>query len=237
MMARRGVLGALAGGMAALGGLGGCAGRDEARYRFRLTVAIETPAGLQSGASVYEVMARGKAALAPGGKAREWSAVGQAVAVDLPGRQTLFALLRTGAIHHDLAGLSMAALDPAFRNDMIESAARIAARDGIRSPADVRAADYPWLVRLGDPADPASAALVDPADLAAAFGPGVRLAGIRAELADAPVTSGLADRLPWLAGGSLRGPPGTGPRLRANADPYDHSPIATLAHGDFIRKE
>jgi hypothetical protein len=57
---------------------------------------------------------------------------------------------------------------------------------------------YPMLVTFGDEADPTSVTLVDPDDLAATFGAGVKLRRITAELTDDPVTTGIEKRLGWL---------------------------------------
>lgn len=196
MMARRGVIGLIGSGLTAL--LSGCGLFGGSSYRFRMTVEVETPGGLKTGSSTYEVAAKNLISILPDMADRQWSIKGEAVAVDLPGGKTLFALLKTGAIQGDLAGLSMAALDPAFKNDIVESAQRIARGDGIRSPAEVAPSDYPMLVTFGDIADPASVVQVDPADMAARFGAGVKLRRIVVEVTDEAVSSGIEDRLAWL---------------------------------------
>lgn len=216
--------------MAALFALPGCgAGSRASTYRFLLTVELDTPAGVRRGSSVIEIMARNTAALAPDGKARTWRVTGEAVAIDVPDGRTLFALLKTGAIHQDMAGLSMTALDPAFRNDVVQSAARIVDRAGIVSPAPVRPRDYPILVTFRDPADRRTMDPVEPDQLEAAFGPGVRLLRVTAALTEDPVTTGLDRRLPWLG----RHPE---PSVIPKVDHYDHSIPATLTVGDFIQR-
>ena len=89
MMARRGVMGVLAGAAAAV--LGGCGG-SSASYRFRMTVEVETPQGLKTGSSVMEVrLTRG---MAIGDSSGVGSSVrGEAVVVDLPDGP-LFVLLQ-----------------------------------------------------------------------------------------------------------------------------------------------
>jgi len=86
----------------------------------------------------------------------------------------LFALLKTNAHFGDLVGLSMEAFDPTFKAhyDVVATAARIADRDGITSPAIVAPASYPMLVTFADIDDPKSIELVDPGDLAAFEMPG-----------------------------------------------------------------
>ena len=197
MMARRGVMGVLGGAVVAV--LGGCRiFGGGSGYRFRMTVEVETPQGLKTGSSVYQVTAGYRPDLQPGGKAREWAARGEAVAVDLPGGKTLFALLKTDAIHGDLVGMSMKALDPAFKNDIPECAKRIAGGDGTRTQADVLPSDYPMLVTFRDINDPKSVTLVKANDLAASFGPGVQLKRIAVEVTDDAVTTGIEEKLGWL---------------------------------------
>ncbi|MBB4640568.1 hypothetical protein [Rhizorhapis suberifaciens] len=185
-------------GMVVLG-LTGCAEMFPETYHFRMTVEIDTPEGLRTGSSVYEVRANNKTALLPEEAKRAWGVKGEAVAVDLPGGRTMFALLKTGAIHGDLAGLSMTALDPAFKNDVVESAARISARQNIRQSAEVRPEDYPMLVTFRNMADPTSVARVDPVNLAPSFGAGYRLKRITVAVTDEDVTTGIEKRLGWLA--------------------------------------
>lgn len=196
-MTRRGAIGGLLFGASfTLSGCGLIGG--EKSYRFRMTVEVQTPQGVKIGSSVYRVTAGYRPDLQPGGKARQWAVQGEAVVVDLPGGQTLFALLKTGAIQGDLVGLSMTALDPAFNNDIVESAGRIAKGDGIRSPAEVAAKDYPMLIRFRESNDPKSVELVDPVDLAKTFGPGVSLRRITVTVTDDAVTSGIEKRLVML---------------------------------------
>jgi len=175
--------------------LSGCTLLGRSTYRFELTVEVDTPEGPRRGSSVIEVWASYNM---PGSQERLWRVRGEAVAVDLPDGKTLFTLLKTGAIHGDMAGLSMEALDPAFKNDVVESAERIAERKKITSPATVAPASYPTLVTFGDIADPTSVELVDPDNLAATFGEGTALRRITVQITDDPVTTGIEKRLGWL---------------------------------------
>ena len=195
-MTRRGVFGVLAGGLALL--LSGCGIGSKSTYRFRLTVEVDTPEGTRSGSSVYEVMARNMPGMDPSGMVREWKVRGEAVAIDLPGGEVLFALLKTvnPTGHDDLAYSSMAALDPAFNYDYVESARRIANGAGIRSSTELSPRDYPMLVTFRDIADPKTVERVDPTNFPATFGSGVRLKRITVEVTDDAVTSGIEKRLP-----------------------------------------
>lgn len=200
-MARRGVIGLLAGGTAAL--LSGCGMFDGySKYRFKMTVEVETLQGVRTGSSVYEVQGFGTTDLTTGGTGSYTKLRGEAVAVDLPGDQTLFALLRmaNGNSADDHLGImSMRTMDPAMTNTKKDqSAKRIARGDGIKSPVDVAPENYPMLVTFTDINDPKSVKRVDPANLAASFEVGVRLKRIVVEVTDDAVTTGIEKRLAWL---------------------------------------
>ena len=79
-------------GTAVLVPLIGCAG-PRFTYRYRMTVEVDTPAGLRTGSSVIEVTTRWDNA-PPHASGVHSRVRGQAVAVDMPGGDTLFALLR-----------------------------------------------------------------------------------------------------------------------------------------------
>lgn len=231
MMARRGMLGMLAGGAVAL--LSGCGLFGNPSYRFKMTVEVETPEGLKRGASVYAVRAeKHSPTIFPEARGRSREVVGEAVAVEVSPGKALFALMKTlnGAGDDNLAYLSMVTLDPAYKNDWVESAQRISSGDGIRSPADVAEGDYPMLVTFTDIDDPSSVQRVDPANLAASFGPNIRLKRITVEVTDDDVTTGIEKRLRWLGSGF--------PRIPLSDYPAVGTPLplfATLTKMDFIR--
>jgi len=196
-MVRRTVLGLFVSGAAAL--LAGCGLFGGNSYRFKMTVEVDTPQGLRTGSSVYEVMAFKTSELITGGSSSDSTLKGEALAVDLPGGRTLFALLKTvNPMREDLALMSMAALDPAFRYNRAESAQRIASDNGARSPAEVTRADYPLLVTFRNLSAPDTVERVNPANLAAALGPGYKLRRITVQRTDEPVTTGIEKRLTWL---------------------------------------
>ncbi|HEY8604753.1 MAG TPA: hypothetical protein VIL62_10545, partial [Tsuneonella suprasediminis] len=69
---------------------------DTPTYRYRLKVEVETPEGLKTGSSVIEVeQSMGRSAGTGFGEIIMRRVHGEAVAVDLPGGRTLFALLRS----------------------------------------------------------------------------------------------------------------------------------------------
>ena len=86
------------------------------------------------------------------------------------------------------------------------------------------------LVTFEDITKPETVREVEPEDLAAVFGEGVRLQAVRLEITEEAVTEGALDALlPWLE---------TYPEaaLLPKIDPNDWSLRATLRHGDFIRR-
>ena len=197
MMARRTVIGA---GLVALGALfiSGCKQYPKHVYRFKLTVEVETPEGLRSGYSVYEITANDRQKILPDEAARAWSTRGEAVAVDIAPGKTLFALLKTKAHHGDMASLSMQTLLPDWNYDVVGSAERIANRQGITSPAKVKPELYPIMVTFRDNNDPTSIEMVDPEKIEASFGVGANLKSITAEVTDEQVNLSIADKLSWF---------------------------------------
>ncbi|MEQ5786461.1 Hsp20/alpha crystallin family protein [Erythrobacter sp. NFXS35] len=183
-------------------------------YRYRLTVEVETPEGVKTGSSVIAVQQTlVRSGAVPANQAVERRVRGEAVAVDLPGDKTLFALLRSDN-DPDWASMVYVLLAPQENKAFEDALDDVLEITGERTlprtwPADLwipERSAYPMLVTFGDPADPTSVAKVDPDDLAASFGDGVRLKRITVELTDDPITSGMRKRLSWL-GKSLKGLP------------------------------
>lgn len=209
MMARRGVLGllgALGGGLA----LSGCnLLRGDPEVRYRVTVTVDTPQGERSGSSVWSwTLKQPTVALV---SAYEGEFHGEAVAVDLPGGRTLFAILRGMDGDSGMAELMpervfgdigrTARGEPTRCSpDRIADLRDIAGRTGETAMLDcAKHLDWcPMLVTFADENDPASVALVDPANLTAQFGPGTALRGITVELTDDAVTRVIERRVRWL---------------------------------------
>jgi len=176
-------------------------------YRYRLTVEVETPKGLKTGSSVIEITQNmGRSAGTGFGKMIMRRPRGEAVAIDLPSGRTLFALLRS---ENDIewAEHVMQMLAPktpgepweeAFDNVLFIKGKVEVPRIWRLHPAWDEVSAYPMLVTFGDLDDPTSVAEVNPDDLAANFGVGVKLKRITVELTDDPVTSGIEERLGWF---------------------------------------
>ncbi|WP_298307471.1 hypothetical protein [uncultured Erythrobacter sp.] len=188
--------------------IGGCGAEDAAPdYRYRLTVEVETPEGHKTGSSVIEVQQTVmRPGSSPGNVGVSRRVRGEAVAVDLPGDQTLFALLRSEN-NVDWASYVYVYLKPAApEKEFVDQLDDVLEVKGERQlprmwpPVawlEERSA-YPMMVTFGDLDDPTSVQRVDPDDLAASFGEGVELKRVTVELTDEPVTTGIEERLGWL---------------------------------------
>jgi hypothetical protein len=174
-------------------------------YRYRLTVEVETPEGLRTGSSVIEVQQTlVRAGGSPANQAVERRVRGEAAAVNLPGGKTLFALLESEN-NVDWASYVFVYLAPQRKgesfaeqlDDVLEvKGKQVLPRMWPPVAFLKERSAYPMLVTFNDLADPTSLAQVDPDDLAATFGGGVRLKRITVQLTDEPVTGGIEKLLP-----------------------------------------
>jgi hypothetical protein len=215
-MTRRAMIGWLASAGALLG-LGGCGNKpDMPDYRYRLTVEVDTPQGLRSGSSVIVVHNELTYNPVGGGYSFGSEPRGEATAVDLPGGQTLFALLTgeegssywAGRIVYDLAPKVPIVADKydssratQLRNAVANRSVIVVPRKVLLNPNSTEPryiSRYPLLVTFADIKEPKSVTLVDPADLAKSFGTGFTLRRITVQITDDPVTSGIEKRLPWI---------------------------------------
>jgi hypothetical protein len=222
-MTRRQVMVAFVGG--AVAALGGCDEMFRKRFRFRMTVEVETPQGLRSGSTVTEVSAAKTTKLLPEQHAISTVFKGEAVAVDLPGG-TLFALVGDIGPGYPLSVAVVKSFDPLTgpEDKFVASIGKLGERASRGRSVPLR--DLPKLVRFRDIHDPRTVELVDPEDLAKSFGPGVQLSRIVLTVVDEPVTIGIERRLRWLSDYPE-------PRLSPDYSGTNISPAATLTHGDF----
>lgn len=220
-----------------------------APYRYRLTVEVETPHGIHAGSSVIE-LEPGEVGTTLGGAAVEVR--GEAVAVDLPGGRMLFALLRADGFSNWPASVMEVVNPVPFRQPRDKPTDTFFRRQqkAIRANGKLmivpHAANfgpsgqpmgteyhgelknvYPVFVRFRDPRDPKTVERVDPDNLAASFGPGVRLRRITVQLTDDSVTRGIATRLEWLQNQR-------GQLVSATKDdPKILRELSTITEGDF----
>jgi hypothetical protein len=175
-------------------------------HKYRLTVAVETPAGNKSASGVLAVHPdRGYS------RGGHTNTKGDAVFVDLGGGKNLVALLAHVDKKLDLDDINYVAL----RAYTAAGGKRASFNEMSRLTGivPVTGALIPVLVTFADPANPGTARTVQPDDSEAVLGKGYRLQGITAEVVpngfwpldfgDAlgePVTRGILARLPWLNG-------------------------------------
>jgi hypothetical protein len=208
-MTRRGVMGLLAGAATfALAGCGKLLGLPRASLRYRMTVEVETPAGLKTGSSVLEsTLISGPNT--GGASGLQSTLKGEAVAVDLPGGQTLFALLSSPSQHSAsdyqdqlfndalLAGaVSVPPMPRLYKSAEWVEMRKVASE--IKPALTLPPALYPMLVWFKDIRDPKSVEAVEPRALAVTFGAGVTLKRITLAVTSDAVTTGIEKRLAWL---------------------------------------
>jgi hypothetical protein len=191
MMARRGVMGLLAGAVSLMA-LGSCGSSSSASYRFRMTVEVETPRGLKSGSGVLEVTARKVVALTSEEHRGDGGVSGEAVVVDLPDGP-VFVLLKVAGEGQPLHSVVTHALAPdAPLNPVDNFVAAVGKLGGwfAHAEAELPRASWPLMVRFRNLADPTSLERVDPEAV------GVRR--IRLETTRDEVTTGIETQLTWL---------------------------------------
>ena len=166
----------------------------------KLTVTVETPTGEVSGSSVSAVSWR-KHWIRWDGMGWSYDLTGEAVMVEVTPGRYLFALLGgpekteyTGLVAAaSIAGRELQWIDEELFDEVRDKRDRAA---GVIKVSEIQ---YPMMVTFGDIADPASVKLIDADDLAATFGPGVRLKSVTLEVTDEPVTLGRVEGvLGWL---------------------------------------
>jgi hypothetical protein len=172
-------------------------------HKYRLTVEVETPAGIKSASSVMSVHPdRG---YNHGGHT---ATRGDALFVDLGGGKNLIALLAHLDKTVDLDGINyvgLRAYKAAGRNPSFNQ------MNTMTGAVPVTGALIPVLVTFADVSDPATARTVLPDDLEAGLGRGFHLHGVSAEAVPngfwpldfggplgEPVSRGIEAKLPWL---------------------------------------
>lgn len=162
MMARRGVLGLLSASVAI--GLMGCGPFGGASYRFRMTVEAETPQGVVSGSSVYEVTAKKLIPLTSEERAGSGGTRGQALILDLPSGPVFVTLKMPVAGDHLGIRATRAFLPETRSGDIDANLAAVGELGGwfANYRAELPREHWPLMVRFGDVDMPTSAEPVDP---------------------------------------------------------------------------
>lgn len=224
--------------------LAACSSSSE-EVRYRLIVEVKTPEGVKTGSGVMGFQ------LAPGfPQAYAPTFRGEAVAVDLGSRGTLFMTLAKRTEDGMPSGEVMGMLpERVFRRVGITSRIekenagdRIATLDFLAKQTGKKAylrcvyeplsGECPFFVRFGNVNDPASVEAVNPDNLSGSFGEGVSLKAITIELTRDEVTTGIAERLTWLKNhdGPLK------PRLERDIPMAEWPLSARLKRRSFIKE-
>jgi hypothetical protein len=174
-------------------------------HKYRLTVEVETPAGIRSASGVLAVTPdRGYS------RKGHTTTSGDALFIDLGDGKNLIALLA----HIDNSMLDLDGVNyVALRAYGAAGGQRVAFNEmsRMKGVVPVRGDLIPVLATFGDPANPSTMRTVPSNDLAASFGSGFGLRGISVEvvpngfwpidfggLLGEPVTRGIEGKLPWL---------------------------------------
>lgn len=171
--------------------------------RYKITVTVDTPEGPRSGSSVLEFTTSKNLIVLPESHRYTETMRGEAVAVDLPNNQTLFALLKQDGTRSigELIGLT---LYPDGRENTPERKVGdppvAMNRHLVIGGKELTESGLPMLVRFRDINDPKTVEKVDPDNLESAFGKGVALKFVIIEITDAPIGAILDEKLPWLVG-------------------------------------
>ena len=175
-------------------------------HKYRLTLEVDTPGGARSASGVISVTpnrAYGGSGSGPAGPRIK----GDAVFADLGSGRNLPALLLHGTNSAETDGLSYLPL-----RAFAAAGRRIDFRDVKKQTGSVAVTGelIPTLVTFADVSNPASARVVDPANLSAALGDGFGLRRVSIDIVPAgvwpldfggalgePVTRDIQSRLPW----------------------------------------
>jgi hypothetical protein len=171
-------------------------------HKYRLTVEVETPAGIKSASGVMVVVPdRGHS------RSGHTSTRGDALFVDLCGGKNLLALMAHPDKSLDLDGMNYLALRAYVAAGRRASFNEMSRMTGV---VPVRGELIPVLATFGDPADPGTMRAAPPDDLETALGKGIHLHGVTVEVVPngfwpldfggalgEPVTRGVQTKLPW----------------------------------------
>jgi len=175
-------------------------------HKYRLTVEVETPAGIKSASGIMSVHPdRGYS------RSGHTATHGDAIFVDLGGGKNLVALMANLDRTVDLDGVNYVAL----RAYKAAGRGNVSFNEMNRMTGTVPVTDtlIPVLLTFTDVGDPGTARAVPPDDLETTFGNGFHLHGVSAEVVPdgwwpldfggglgEPVSRGIEAKLPWLSG-------------------------------------
>lgn len=206
MMARRGVLGVLAGGAAAL--LSGCNPfGTSGSYRYRMNVEVQTTEGVRTGNGVRQVSMSKTLALTAQETPYGGGEIGEAVVVDLPTGPVFLLLRKADEMGQPLSVDVTRALVGRKTEPGADHLAAVRELGGSKAvKAELPREHWPMMVRFGDVNDPKTVELVDPDSIG--------VTRILLETTSDDVTTGIEKRLGWLGDrGLVVSGPTTNPNL------------------------
>jgi hypothetical protein len=173
----------------------------------RLTLVIETPQGEVRGAVVQRIDWEGTGAIGTAlfsgvdPSSASVRVTGEALAVEVVPGRWLFALLKGGEGWQGEPGLNAGFAIAVPRGHFAKSAEGVREIVGFPKdrPVELPREAWPMLVTFDDITKPETVREVDPEDLAAVFGEGVRLKAVTLEITEEAVTEGRVEGvLGWL---------------------------------------
>lgn len=168
-------------------------------WRYKMTLTVQTPEGVKTGSAVREVHIITAPELMPLSTSSAYSR-GEAVVIDLGQQGVLFGLMRGDKYGEDYGHHVF--LSAFGKNG---SAGTVTPKGveyfdtlKVGTKVELTRQDFPMLVRFKDINDPKSVERVDPNNLSATYGAGVKLIGATIEITDEPITTGIEKMLGWL---------------------------------------
>jgi hypothetical protein len=168
------------------------------RYRYRLTLAIETDGTVHTGSSVIEITWHGQPYV-PGAGSYFPHVGGQAVVVDLGSRGAVIAALSSGGNSQDPLGAkdALSLVPRAFGvvggDQALPQLTRLSGR------RDLMTDNMPRLFWISDVSDSKTIRRIKPEEIPATLGPGARLVTAQVEITRDPVVIDIDKKLPWFA--------------------------------------
>jgi hypothetical protein len=169
--------------------------------RYRLAIEVDADGQTYVGSGVLEAAhSKGIPWMSNYSSVKHTDVKGEAVAVDIGSRGTLFVLLTQGKGPYSEPGRTLPKAF-GFRNGYVNPppAPDFQRLRELSGRKEVATEDLPLLVRFRDINDPKTVERVDPDNLAASFGGGAYLKRATVEITRERITKGIEKKLAWLA--------------------------------------
>jgi hypothetical protein len=164
-------------------------------HYYRLGIEVETPDGLKSAASTFEIHQSYHAWGLPEAQGLRVRFKGDAVFLDLGQGRNVVALLAHGPHGQDKSRIEQ--LDNIAFSHGGREIPWYATKD-LAGSAQLLGKNVPTLATLSDVNDPSSARVIQPDEFEAVFGPGYRFKRAWIEMTEGPVTRNIDVKLPWV---------------------------------------